>query len=145
MLSLHSLNRIDRWDLYEFAINPESFFWGGGWINWEKSSRNSFIHSSGQTVKYFVNSEFVFKNVFHNQGIQSLALITCAQIGPCAADKFSYQSDRKRLIFGHFGRRNKFNSHLGRMRSLPKKSILVTVHARSKRWIWRAAVNIHFL
>ena len=53
--------------------------------------------------------------------------------------KFSDQSNRKRPIFGRFGSRNKFNSHRGRLRSLPKESILVAAPARSKRWIWRTA------
>ena len=45
----------------------------------------------------------------------------------------------------HLTDSNKFNSHSGCLRSLPKESILVTAPARSKRWIWRAGFTEAFL
>ena len=53
---------------------------------------------------------------------------------------FSGQSDRKRPIFGRFGSRNKFNSHRGRLRALPRESILFAPPAL-QRWIWGAALR----
>ena len=40
---------------------------------------------------------------------------------------FSNQYDCKWLIFECIGSRNKFDSHLGHLRSLPKESILVVI------------------
>ena len=62
----------------------------------------------------------------------------CDQISACAVDKNSaINLISQATDFGGFGSR--FNSHCGRLQSLPEEPIFVAGAPRSKRWIWRAA------
>ena len=67
----------------------------------------------------------ILKAALHSQRFERAGGETKWEQAPLI--KSSDQSDRKRPSFGRFGRRDKFNSHQGRLRSLPKESILVPV------------------